>query len=195
MDPSELIAMIKAGDRAAPAALVSLLAAELDEYSRFIAKELGDLEREGAVDNAMVRLVKRIDFYDPAKGTMYGWARAFVRFELADLYRRTRETPTEQTELDNLSATPLGDATDPDQPINPRGLAIELILNQLSDADQALFMMHEHEGLTFSEIAEVLGPPARADALRKRYQRARNKVIAAARTDPDLKHLTDEDTR
>lgn len=194
MDPNELIAMIKAGDRAAGSTLVSLMTSDLDTYSRHIAPKLGDLDRETAVDKALSRVVERIEEYDPEKGTLKAWARSFVRFGLLDVSRKPRELATAPEDLETIPETAPGDDADPDRPINPRALALELIIDQLKPEEQTLLSLHVHEGLDFNQIAEAWDPPARADALRKRYQRIRERVVAIASSDPDLQHLIEKDT-
>jgi RNA polymerase sigma factor (sigma-70 family) len=191
VDEAELIARIKAGDKSAASALISVLTTELDEYSRKIGGDLGDFEREVAVENAMTRVVERIDRFDPARATLHTWARSFVRNELNELRRSPREIPTDARELDRPITDPL---TDDEPPPSPETTAMAALVLTLSQADQALLRLRVLEKLGFDEIAQYFGPPVRADTMRKRWERVQTKIARLAREDPDLRrYITEED--
>lgn len=190
MDEAELIAMIKAGEKAAASALVSMLAADLDEYSRQVGGDLGDLEREVAVENAMKRVVRRIDRYDPTKASLHTWARSFVRNELKELRRSTREIATEDGDIDR----PVPDTdSEEEKPLSAATTAMAALVLSLSEADQTLLRLRVFEKLDFEEIAQCLDPPPRADALRKRWERVKAKIAKLAREDSDLRPYTEDE--
>lgn len=192
MDEAELIAKIKLGDMSAASALISLLAAGLDEYSRKIGGDLGDFEREQAVDKAMARLVERIDQYDPTKASLHTWARGFVRNELKELRRSVREIATEAGGLDSAVTDP-DPLTDDEPPPSAETTAMAALVLSLSEADQTLIRLRVMEKLDFEAIAQCFDPPVRADAMRKRWERIRTKIARLAGEDPDLKRYTTEE--
>jgi RNA polymerase sigma factor (sigma-70 family) len=195
-----------AGDPAAALVLVGSLAGRLEQYAALRAADLSQADREDAVERALAKVVRNIDKYDPAKGTFLTWARVLVRRELAETRRAPRPISVDPAVLAehlgdrSTGPDPTGDAAvdavdpyDPDIAVDPKHVAITaLLLQLLGDSDTALVRAHVHEGLTFPQIAEQLGPPANAANLRQRYARIRRRVIDAARQDPDLKHLTQE---
>lgn len=206
MNWTELVAQIRAGDPAAAPILISSLTGRLDRYAELRAGDLSQADREDAVERALAKAVKNIDKYDPAKGTFLTWTRAIVRRELAETRRAPRASPVDPAVLaDRLGGQstgpdPTGDAAvdavdphDPDAPVRAEDVALAgLLLQLLDDNDTALVRAHVHDGLTFPQIAEQLGPPANAPALRKRFSRIRRRAMDAARNDPDLAHLIQE---
>jgi RNA polymerase sigma factor (sigma-70 family) len=193
MQESELIRLLRMGDPAGASLLVSKYGASMDAYARNLAPDLSDYDRETAVDRAAQKVVRRIDEFDAKRGSLGGWLRYFVRFELLESRRdRHREIATEHARLDELATLGPSSPTGP----TPQSVALAaLVLQLLTEAEQQLLVLHLNEKLTFSAIAERLGPPPiTADALRKRYERIKAKLYNAARHDPDLRHLTDAAT-
>lgn len=191
VDWSELIQQVLAGDRAAGPMLVNALVGRLDSYAASIAPDLSQVERETAVELAVTKVVDRIDRYDPTKATLPTWARRFVLNEINEIRRSPREVPTDPAHMP-ISFHLRPEADDPDQPLDPKYLALETLVLQLPAADSTLLELHIHDRLTFPEIAEKLGPPANSDALRQRYRRLKRRLRESARLDPDLKDLTEE---
>lgn len=207
MDWDQLVAQIRAGDPAAAPVLISSLTGRLDRYAELRAGDLSQADREDAVERSLAKAVENVDRYDPAKGSFLTWTRAIVRRELAESRRSAgRADPVDPALLagrlgeQSTGPDPTGDAAvdaadppDPDAPVRADHIAVTaLLLQLLNDDDTALVRAHVHEGLTFPQIAEQLGPPATADNLRKRFSRIRRRAADAARNDPDLAHLIQE---
>jgi RNA polymerase sigma factor (sigma-70 family) len=186
---SELIRLLRLGDPAGASLLVSKYGASMDAYARDLAPDLGDYDREIAVDRAAQKVVRRIDDFDEQRGSLGGWLRSFLRFELLESRRdRDREIAMEHARLAEL--TTAGPPT-PGMPTSQSVALAALVLQLLTEAEQELLVLHLHERLTLSAIAKRLGPPpVTAEALRKRYERIKAKLYNAARHDPDLRHLT-----
>ncbi len=193
MDWPGLIANIKDGDPAAGPRLIDALAAQLDLYCRSIAPDLSQIEQEDAVEKALCKVIAKIDRYDADKATLPTWARGFVRNEVREVRRRdVREIPTgEPYVFVDLDFTQARDDRETEIP-NDRGLALVAVLLCLDPGDADLLYAHVVEALPFQTIADRLGAPSAA-ALRKRYQRAREKVLALASADDVLKHLLKEE--
>lgn len=199
MDWSTLVERVKRGEEAAGAELVSALAAQLDLYATTLdeSNRLSTREREDAVEAAIVKVVRRIRDYDPTRATLPTWARGFVRNEMREAIRIQRET-TAGTELETL----LAESRERDdraarvatgEQVTDAEIAVLALLLQLNAGDAELIYAHAVERLPFQAIADRLGTGVTAAALRKRYQRARNTLIEAAKTDEHLQHLTEAD--
>lgn len=210
MNWAGLVARIKAGDQSAGPELVSVLGPQLDLYCERIAPHLSTLNREQAVEIALMKVVQKIDKYDLNRASLPVWARAFVRNALRDVLRDNRETPREHERLTEwLDAGQLRDiantegVADLDETIDDqttlpaRHVALLSILMQLPPGDANLLYAHTVEGFPFTLLAERMShdsTPVTAATLRKRYQRAREKVIEAAKAEPDLRTLVEEAT-
>lgn len=206
MDWERLVAQVRAGDTAAAPVLISSLTGRLDRYAELCAGDLPQAAREDAVESALAKAVRHIEDFDPARGNFLTWTRAIVRRELAEVRRSARSTPVDPDVLaqrideQSTGPDPTGDAVvealdppDPDAPVRADHIALAgLLLQLLSEDDITLIRLHVHERLTFPQIAEQLGPPANATALRQRHSRIRRRVIDAARQNPDLAHLVPE---
>jgi RNA polymerase sigma factor (sigma-70 family) len=203
VDWTRLIEQIRSGDPLAGPLLINSLAGRLDRYAEFRARDLGQADREDAVERALAKIVDNIDSYAPEKGTFLTWARAIVRREISESRRTQQAGPLSSDALDErLAQTPTGSdptadaaiaAVGGEEPcVSPAHVAIASLVLQLASADIALIEAHVTERLTFPEIAEQLGPPATPDNLRQRYWRTRKKLVDAGRNDPDLAHLYKE---
>lgn len=199
MDWSTLVDRIRRGEESAAAELVSVLAAQLDLYARTVDQGgvLASSEREQAVETAIVKVVRKIRDFDPTRATLPTWARGFVRNEMREALRNRKEVPSGGDLADLLARTSTRDdyaqslATGGEP--SEREVALLSLLLQLNPGDAELLYAHAVEGLTFQAIADRLDSTVTAAALRKRYQRARNSIIEAAKNDDQLKHLTEAD--
>lgn len=191
MEEAELIAKTKVGDKAAAAALISLLAVNLEAYSVKVAGDLSDREREVAVERAVKQVVRRIERYDPLRAKLTTWARPFVLNEINEARRRTREIPTEADELDQpiFDPDPFAAA---EAPPSPETIAIAALTLTLTPAEQTLIHLRIVERLDFEAIAMCFDPPLRADAMRKRWERLIAKLARLSRQEPDLQRYIDE---
>jgi RNA polymerase sigma factor (sigma-70 family) len=197
VDWSTLVDRLRRGEELAAAELVSVLGAQLDLYSRTLDEggTLSDIEREKAVENAIVKVARKIRDFDPTRATLPTWARGFVRNEMREALRKPREVPAgdhlqellAQTKDRDDQAQAIAEGADPSE----RELAVLTLLLQLNPGDAELLYARAVERLTFQAIAERLDTGVTAAALRKRYQRARDFIIEAAQTDDHLKNLTE----
>ena len=192
MNWQDLAEAVQKGDPSAGPNLVSALAPMLDFCALVDAPDLSQRQREDAVQRALQSIVAGIQNYDPNLGSFAAWSRGNLKFKLRDMRRRDPEIAVDPSRLVSFARAerPIDEESSPD------ALAFaELVARVLTPGEQALLALHIMESMTFAEIADRLGPPANPPALRKRYQRARARVLQAAREDPTLTHLTQENAR
>lgn len=182
MDIAQLIQQLKTGDDTAGPVLVSVLAPRLLGYAELIASDLPLTDREQVVEVAIETAIRRIDRYDPGKGTFPGWVRTFVRYAVADWRRRHPEGAP--AELDDLTdpAIPEDDVEDEDS--SPASAALAALVFTASEADQLILRLRYEEKLIHTQIAERLD--VSEAACRKRLERALERLRNRAKQDPDL---------
>ena len=183
MDITRLIQQLKAGDDTAGPILVSVLAPRLLGYAELIAGDLPLADREQAVEQAIETAVRRIDRYDPSKGTFPGWVRAFVRHTVGDWRRRHPDGAP--TSLDQVGEPPAHEIDDIEDQGSPRAsAALAALVLTAPEADQLILRLRYEENLLHAQIAQQLG--VSEAACRKRLERALERLRARAVNDPDL---------
>lgn len=183
MDITRLIQQLKAGDDTAGPILVSVLAPRLLGYAELIAGDLPLADREQAIEQAIETAVRRIDRYDPSKGTFPGWVRAFVRHAVGDWRRRHPDGAP--TSLDQVGEPPAHEIDDIEDQGSPRAsAALAALVLTAPEADQLILRLRYEENLVHAQIAQQLG--VSQAACRKRLERALERLRARAVNDPDL---------
>jgi RNA polymerase sigma-70 factor (ECF subfamily) len=182
MDIGRLIEQLKTGDDTAGPVLVSILAPRLLGYAEMIANDLPLADREQAVEEAIETAVRRIDQYDPNKGTFPGWVRAFVRHAVGD-WRRHHPTGAPTQLEERTAAAVLEDDTEEEHD-NPALAALTALVFTAPEADQLILRLRYEENLLHAQIAERLG--VSEPACRKRLERALERLRNRAAEDPDL---------
>jgi RNA polymerase sigma factor (sigma-70 family) len=181
MDDDHLVRQILAGDELAAAMLVSLYGARLAGYSRAIAGDLSDADREVICETAVEKAVRKMDRFDNSKGTLFGWLRAFVRTEIAGWRRSMQhleplsgdEEERQKDKQETLSATTLDAAR-----------TLLEVMRRLRDTDQMILSLRDLEDLSYKEIALRLG--VSEEACRQRHLRAAARLHELAKTAPGL---------
>jgi RNA polymerase sigma-70 factor (ECF subfamily) len=144
-------------------------------------------EADDAVQDAWLRLSRS----DPDQiDNLGGWLTTVVARECLHMLRsrRLRREDPFDTHLPDPIVVPDGDL-DPEQEAllaDSVGLALLVVLDQLTPAERLAFVLHDMFGLPFEEIAGIAGrTPA---AARQLASRARRRVNGAEipRPDPDL---------
>jgi RNA polymerase sigma-70 factor (ECF subfamily) len=182
MDIGRLIEQLKAGDDTAGPILVSILAPRLLGYAEMIANDLPLADREQAVEQAIETAIRRIDRYDPNRGTFPGWVRAFVRHAVGDWRRRHPTGAPGQLDERTDAAAP-EDNTE-EEPDDPASAALTALVFTAPEADQLILRLRYEENLLHAQIAERLG--VSETACRKRLERALARLRNRAAEDPDL---------
>lgn len=185
MDIAQLIEQLKRGDDTAGPVLVSVLAPRLLGYADLIAGDLPLVDREQAVEHAIETAIRKIDRYDPSKGTFPGWVRAFVRHAVADLRRRQPGgLPLQLDEEIADVAVPDGNEDEEQESGSPAAAALAALVFTAPEADQLILRLRYEENLLHAQIAEQLG--VSEPACRKRLERALERLRNRAKQDPDL---------
>ena len=179
MDDENLIQAARDGKEYAGPFLVSLYAPMLLGYAHSIAADLGDSACEQICEWAVERAVRKIDLFDPDKGTFVAWARSMVRYAALD-YRRYN------AHLDRIDDPDLPEpATVPTYDTHEKVReALRDVVRQLNEPDQAILALRDLEQLSPQAVAVLLG--ISAAAVRQRHLRARRRLSDLARKDPRL---------
>ena len=179
----QVIRAAQSGDRRALEALLRELYPVLIWSARL---ELAPDDADDAVQTAVLRLVGRIDQYDPDKPLLL-WAMGFLRHAIADHRRTVRR----HVQLRAVEEGPDGDEEDigtPEEQVpapspSPLELVEQRLTNetllelakQLSPAERHVLNLRCHQDLTFREIAELTG--MRVNRAHKVWSRARRRLL------------------
>lgn len=174
----ELVAKAKIGDPSAPPFLVSLYGEKLLGFARAHAPDLTDADRESIVETAIEAGVRSIAKFDPARGTLFSWFRAQVRFKTL-AFRRSSQVSVELQDQEEppTEALPL-----PTQEV----LALRAALSRLSGEDQLILALRDTEQLAYSEISHRLA--INESTARQRHKRALERLRKEASGEPALQH-------
>jgi RNA polymerase sigma-70 factor, ECF subfamily len=188
MDIGRLIEQLKAGDDTAGPVLVSILAPRLTGYAETIGRVLPEVDRELVVESAIETAIRRIDRYDPGRGSFPGWVRTFVRYAVADWRRRNATGAPAQ--LDDRMVPIAIDDDNYDEGTNPMSAALASLVLTMAEADQLIIRLFYVENLRHAQIAEQLG--VSETACRKRLERALSRLRSCASDDPGLQLILEE---
>jgi len=190
MDFAELIEQLNRGDESAGPLLVSIVAPRLLGYADQIAGDVPQVDREAAVEKAIETAVRRIDRYDPNKGTFPAWARTFVRHAIQD-WRRDHPNGA-PVELPSSELIP-NPEQDPEQgpEHSARAAALAALVLGESEPNQLLIRLRYVEQFTHEQIAACLDiNPANS---RKRLERILGRLRTQAADDAELRHYVEGD--
>lgn len=184
MDLDALVEQLRNGDASAGPMLVSIIAPRLLGYAAHLASDLSEADHEEIVELAIEKAVLKIDRFDPSRGTFPGWARTFVKHEVANWHRNHARSTMPVAE-----ATPADPETEPSdlEGPAPHETAITALVLSLPEPSQLLLRLRFVDGLDHNAIADELG--IRPPAVRKRLERLLATLREQASHDPDLKHL------
>lgn len=192
MNDEDLIEAARTGQPHAGPFLVSLYGPRVLGYCRSVAGDLSDVDHEHIVANAIERAVRRIEKYDPAKGSFEAWLRTFVLHASQDWRRdhhklATLDAPDSEDDPWERLAAPLT----PDQlaaDSSHRLQALIEVLNdsipKLSDLDQLIIHLRDTEGRSVEEVAAIIG--IKQDACRQRHSRAKARLKQLLLSDPRM---------
>jgi RNA polymerase sigma factor (sigma-70 family) len=190
MDDDELIRAARENEPYAGAFLVSVYGPKLAGYCRSIASDLSDTDREHVIAVGIERAVRRIETYDPARGSLLAWLRPFVRHATQD-WRRSN------LQLANVDIGALAEVTDIPAPSPPTAetvsSATEAVIDaipKLSTADQIILVLRHYEMYSVQDTADIL--KITADACRQRHHRALKRLRRLLDHDDRMHHLTGE---
>ena len=155
-----------------------------DETFRSERKRLFDFIRrrvrteedaEDILSDVFYQLVSNDSVTEPIE-KMTSWLFTVARNKIIDWYRKKRPESLPRSDADpslplNLEDILFDPAQNPDQVYARSIVWTELAdaLDELPDEQKEVFVMHELEGKSFKEIAEITGEPVNTLLSRKRY--------------------------
>lgn len=155
-----LLRRVQRGDRDALARLYDLLAKPL--YSLALRVTGDAAEAQDIVHDAFLQLWHKSGDFDPARGTVFGWAATFVRNRAIDRVRmrRRREDLLAAQPADAVAPQPLtaGDSAD-NLWGREKAAAVRAALGALAPDQRAAIELAYFSGLTQQEISAKLNEP------------------------------------
>lgn len=141
-------------------------------------------EAEDLVQDVLVRLAKRVEEMEQVE-SLRPWILRILQNRFVDTYRRKKnapveyESPLQEDEADEnspASSNHLTQATGDTNEIQRMELqqSLQLALNRLDDAHKDVVMLHDMEGYTAIEVADIL--EINVGTVKSRLHRARDKL-------------------
>jgi len=168
----DLIRAARAGQPHAGAFMVSLYGSRLLGYCRTIAPDLSDVDHEFICEQAVEKACRKIDEFDPAKGSLPTWLRGFVRYGVLN-WRRAMGVRVKEP-VDELGL-PFQPPPWPElAPNDPRLVRLATAVRALPPRHQLLLALRFTENLPSREIADRLG--LSDDVVRQRLSRLTGQI-------------------
>jgi RNA polymerase sigma-70 factor (ECF subfamily) len=145
-----------------------------DPVSRFVQRRVpNDQDAEDITAQVFGTLVRRLDRYDPQRGSVMTWVVTMARNAVIDHYRRRRPDTESVDDLAELLAgaqpTPLQSMVHDDQLLRVQ----RRLARQPADIRE-MFALRFEQGLRVREVAEVMG--LSQEAAKQRFARAFRKI-------------------
>jgi len=167
---------VLSADQQRNAAIRQTVQRERKRLGEFIRRRVGnEADAEDILQDVFTQLASSYSVADPIE-QMTAWLFRVARNRIIDWYRKKRPEPMPENFGDRDAPLNLEDILfDPRE--NPdRVYARSLVWTELADAldelpeeQRDVFVMHELEGKSFKEIAEITGEPLNTLLSRKRY--------------------------
>lgn len=157
----DLVTGLKAGD---PAAFENLVRGFGDRLYRFVRRLVGERWADDLTQETFVRVYRTIGSYRPT-GRFEAWMYTVANHACIDFLRRRRpEAALTEDELDASSPSPL-ERIEEDE----RRRALLKAVERLPVDQKQVFLLREEAGMSFREIADVLGCPLNTALGRMHY--------------------------
>ena len=143
--PDILVARAKAGDEAALEALYRAFETPVYNLARRILRNTEDAE--DVLQETFLEIVRSIRGYR-GEGHLWGWIRRIAASKALMKIRRQQVRATEEFQDDVVGR--------PGQPVG-MGIDLERAFEELSETSRAVVWLHDVEGYTHEEIAELMG--------------------------------------
>ena len=147
-DADAVLPRVKAGDPAAQEALYRAFEAPVYNLARRICRTTEDAE--DVVQETFLEVYRSIGRYR-GDGSLWGWVRTIASSKALMRYRREKLRATEV--LADDAAAGAGEDV-------PLRLDLEAALERLPERSRTVVWLHDVEGLTHEEIAELMGMTA-----------------------------------
>jgi RNA polymerase sigma-70 factor (ECF subfamily) len=147
---------VQSGDRTAFEVLVERHLAKIRRYALVLANN--DADADEIVQEVLIGLFRKLHTFRGA-AAFETWLFQVVRNRGRDVLRRRKAHPT--TDIDRFSEVMPGTALAPDELLYQQELsaAVYQRLEKALPIERQLFFLRETEGLSFPEIAKLLGLP------------------------------------
>ncbi|HEX7899770.1 MAG TPA: sigma-70 family RNA polymerase sigma factor [Planctomycetota bacterium] len=157
----DLVGGLKAGD---PAAFESLVRGFGDRLYRFVRRLVGERWADDLTQDVFLRVYRTIASYRPT-GRFEAWMYTVANNVCVDFLRRRRpEAPLGEAEQEIEGRSPL-ERVEEDE----RRAALMKAVDRLPADQKQVFLLREEAGLSFKEIAAVLGCPLNTALGRMHY--------------------------
>lgn len=150
-DFNELALRIKKGDGKAGEKVFDTFA---PPFFRFFVQRTGiRAVAEDLVQDVFVKLVRRIDTFDPALGNFTPWFWQIARNALNDYFRQKKTFSLSEIDEEQGETIAIDDSLD------NKGLVAEIMdkVREFSEEEQELFSLRYVQGLSYREIAGITG--------------------------------------
>jgi RNA polymerase sigma factor (sigma-70 family) len=159
MKDTDTIARAIAGDEAAQRTLYEAHHAAAFRLAYLLLQDTCDAEE--VVQDAFVYIFANLRRYDPQRGTFWAWLRVTLVSRCRNKRRRKRPATVSLETLAAIGQTP----ADPEPTSDPAGMlelqgrrrAMWEMLQQVSVGARDALVLRYYEGLSYAEIAELLG--------------------------------------
>jgi len=141
-----LVRRVRSGDLAALEQLYRAYEAGVYTLARRLTRTAEDAE--DVLQETFLEVCRSLGSWR-GEGSLWGWIRTIAASKALMRYRREKVR-----EADELDETAMGGVQDPDVPLS---LDLESALGRLAERTRAVVWLHDVEGYTHEEIAELMG--------------------------------------
>ncbi|MGK2966494.1 MAG: sigma-70 family RNA polymerase sigma factor [Tepidiformaceae bacterium] len=165
----------------APEELCDRYAERVYRFSAMVSR--GDVEADDLAQDALERAIRRVDTFDPGRGTIESWLWRIVVSVAADHGRLARRRHLLREKLTRLRDIPDGPLELPGA-VDPAELLAAI--RRLRPRDRELVALRYGAGLDYAEVGAALGMtgPAAGVAGRRALARLRDDLLGNGRTNP-----------
>jgi len=190
----ELVAQFQRGDRSA---FSTLFQRHQGSVSRLIARMMGDpirnrsqvVELEDLVQDVFVQVYRSLGGFRGGSKVSTWVYRIAVNVVL--MHRRSARARPVFYSADDVDAPASPELVPDEELVRHANIdALYRLLSQISDKKRTVYILHEIEGLSASEIAEIVGAPILT--VRTRLFYARRELAVLLRDDPHLSTVLEE---
>jgi RNA polymerase sigma-70 factor (ECF subfamily) len=189
-EPTELDALVRASQQGDRAAFAELFRRHRGDVARLVYRMLGPTaDAEDVVQEVFLQVHRSLgEFRGQAKFTT--WLHRVTVNVVLMARRAAKSRPAFSGETETEHEPDHGPLPDEDATRNQRLAAFRRLLERLPEKKRTVFILHEIEGRSPAEIAEVVDAPVLT--VRTRLFYARRELDAMLRDEPALAQLADE---
>ncbi len=176
-DDSEILDLVRSGDRAAFEVIVLKYQDRLFNLCRYMTGNARDAE--DATQDAFVKAYQKLEKYRDT-GSFFGWLRRIAVNSCLDIRRKPIQEPLYRKAPDGQEFTfdPRSNTPTPEQFLQSKqtSFAVDKCLASLSPKLRTVIVLNEIEGLSYEEVSDVVG--ISIGTVKSRLSRARVELRA-----------------